>query len=66
MWKGLAHCGRCYLWAKLVVLDSIREKAEQFMGNKSVSNTPPWIPHQFLPLGSCPVWFPALSSFSGH
>ena len=39
----------------LVVLTSIRKKAEQAMGSKSVSSTLPWLLHQFLPPGSCPV-----------
>ena len=41
---------------ELVVLDSIWKQA---MGNKTVSSIPPSPLHQFLPLGSCPVWIPA-------
>jgi len=37
----------------LVVLGSIRKQAEQEIGNKPVSSTPPWplhqLLHQFLP-----------------
>jgi len=32
----------------LVVLDSIREQAEQARGSKPVSNVPPWPLHQLL------------------
>jgi hypothetical protein len=32
----------------LVVLDSIREQAEQARGSKPVSNIPPWPLHQIL------------------
>ena len=34
--------------SELVVLDSIREQAEQARGSKPVSNTPPWPLHQLL------------------
>jgi hypothetical protein len=32
----------------LVVLDSIREQAEQARGSKTVKNIPPWPLYQFL------------------
>jgi hypothetical protein len=32
----------------LVVLDSVREQAEQARGSKPVSNIPPWPLHQLL------------------
>jgi hypothetical protein len=32
----------------LVVLDSIREQAEQARGSKPVKNIPPWLLHQLL------------------
>ena len=48
----------------LVVLSSLRKQAEQAMRSKPVSSTPPWSLHQLLPLGSCPVWVPVLTSFS--
>ena len=39
----------------LVALGSIRKQAEQVMGSKLVSSTPPWPLHQLLPPGSYPV-----------
>ena len=39
----------------LVVLDSIREQAEQARGSKPVSNIPPWPLHHLLPPSSCLV-----------
>jgi hypothetical protein len=41
----------------LVVLGSIRKQAEQVMGSKAVSSSPPWPLHPLLPPGSCPVYF---------
>ena len=38
----------------LVVLGSIRKQAEQAMGSKPGSSTPPWPLHQLLPPGSIP------------
>jgi hypothetical protein len=34
--------------SELVVLDSIREQAEQARGSKPVKNIPPWSLHQLL------------------
>jgi hypothetical protein len=48
----------------LVVLGSIRKQAEQAMGCKPVSCTPPWPLFQFLPPGSCPAFVPVLTSFN--
>ncbi|EGV95357.1 hypothetical protein I79_014811 [Cricetulus griseus] len=45
-----------------MVLSSIRKQAEHVMGSKPVSNTPPWPVQQFLPLDSCPVQVPVLTS----
>ena len=39
----------------LVVLDSIREQAEQVMETKPVSSTSLWSLDQLLPLGSAPI-----------
>ena len=39
----------------MVVLDFVRNQAEQAMGSKLVSDTPPWLLHQLLPPGSWPV-----------
>jgi hypothetical protein len=39
----------------LVVLGSTRKQAEEVMGSKPVSSTPPWPLHQLLPPDSCPV-----------
>ena len=35
-----------------VVLDAVRQQAEQAMGSNPVSSTPPWPLHQLLPPGS--------------
>ena len=35
-------------------LCDIRQKAEEAIRSKSISNTPPWAPHQLLPPGFCP------------
>ena len=43
----------------LVVLDSIREQAEQARGSKPVRNIPPWPLHQLL----LPACVPVLTSF---
>jgi hypothetical protein len=48
----------------LVVLGSIRKRAEQARGSKPVSSTSPWPLHQLLPPSSCPVRVPVLTSFS--
>lgn len=32
-------------------------------GSRPISSTPPWLLHQLLPLGLCPVWVPVLTSF---
>jgi hypothetical protein len=32
----------------LIILDSIREQAEQTSGSKPVKNIPPWLLHQLL------------------
>jgi hypothetical protein len=49
------------LW---LVLGSIRKQAEQAMRSKPVSSTPPWLLHQLLPPGSCPIeflsWLPSV------
>ena len=34
---------------------SVRKQAEQAMRSKPVSSNPPWLLHQLLPLGSCPL-----------
>lgn len=39
------------------VLGSIRMEAEQAVGNKPASSTPPWLLYQ-LPPGSCPAGVP--------
>jgi hypothetical protein len=41
----------------LVVVGAIRKQAEQAIGSKPVSSTPPWSLLQFLPLGSCLNFF---------
>lgn len=68
MWKGPVRCGSCY--PALVVLGPIRSQVcgqtEQAMGNKAVSGTPLWPLRQLLSPGSCPIWDPALPSFSGE
>jgi hypothetical protein len=46
-----------------VVLGSMRNRAEQTIGNKPVSNTLPWPLYQLLPPGSCSVWVLVLASF---
>jgi hypothetical protein len=48
---------------RLVVLNSIRKLAEQVMGSKPISSTPPRPLHQLLPLGSCSMCVPVLPSF---
>ena len=48
---------------RLVVLGSIRKQAEQAMGSKPVSSSPPWPQRQLLPAGSCPVGVCVLTSF---
>jgi hypothetical protein len=40
---------------ELVVLGSTRKQAEQARGSKPITSTPPWLLHQLLPSGSCPV-----------
>jgi len=57
---GPAHCGWGLLIVGgaipgLVVLGSIAKHAEQAMGSKAVSSTPPCPLHQLLPPGSCPA-----------
>jgi hypothetical protein len=48
----------------LIVLGSIKKQAEQSKRrSKPVSSTPPWPLHQSLPLASCPVGVPVLTSF---
>jgi hypothetical protein len=47
----------------LMVLGSIRKRAEQVRGSKPVRSTPPWPLHQFLLPGSFPVWNLILTSF---
>jgi len=39
----------------LVVMGAIRKQAEQVGGSKPLSSTPPWLLHQLLLLGSCPI-----------
>ena len=41
---------------RLVVLSFIRNRAEQTLGSKPVSNISPWLLYQFLLPSSCPVW----------
>lgn len=48
----------------LVILRSTRKKAEQAIGNKSVSSTIPQCLHQLSPPGACPVLVLVLISFS--
>lgn len=47
----------------LVVLGSIRKRAEQAMGSREVSSIPPWPPHQLLPPEAALYWVPVLISF---
>jgi len=39
----------------LVILGSRRKQVEQAMMSKPVGSIPPWLQHQVLPPGSCPV-----------
>ena len=51
----------------LVVLGSIRKKAEQAMRNKPAGRTSPWLLHQFLPcLTSCPDFLQWWSMMQKH
>ncbi|KAM7321214.1 hypothetical protein ACRRTK_019306 [Alexandromys fortis] len=53
MCKDPTHCGQCHLYAGGPGWNE--EQAEQAMGSKPVSSTPPRPLHEFLPSGSCPA-----------
>jgi hypothetical protein len=48
----------------VVVLNFVRKQAEKVMMSISLSNTPPWSLHHFLPSGSYSVRVLVLTSFS--
>ena len=50
--------------SKLVNLGSVRKQTEKAMRSKPVNSTPPWLLHDFLPPGCCPVWVPVLNFFN--